>query len=130
MGTSASVNPTPSRARSFDFETFPAAVGLSLIAGGLALAAPFLNSLVLALAALAVAGWVVDRRAGARGRGGGWRPGVLFGWTMAGLGAVAFFALPAPVASVRGLLLACSLLPLWANDRRSSRSHPSRSGGP
>jgi hypothetical protein len=130
VGASPSLSPLPSRARSFDFQTFPAAVGLALIAGGLALAAPFLNSLVGALAALAVAGWVVDRRPVGRESVGRTAPTVRLGWVCVGMGALIFFALPPPAAAARGLLLAGSFLPLWLADRRTATSHPARAVNP
>jgi hypothetical protein len=103
-----------------DFSAVPVAVGLALIAGALAMEAPFLNSLVLALAALALAGAFVERRG--RYLPGDPRRAVPRIAAVAGAGLVAFFLLPPPVAVGRGLVLALSLLPLWLADGRFPRS--------
>jgi hypothetical protein len=118
VGADAELNEPPPRLRTMEFDTFSASVGLAWIAGGLALVVPFLDSLVAALAALAVAGWVVDHR---HGRTGAAARGPLAGglpWSALAVGVSAFFLLPSPWGTGRGLILALSLLPLWLAERR------------
>ncbi len=99
------------------------AVGAALVSGSLSLLAPYLASLTGALAALALAGWAVRRSAHLRG-GPGASLGVAegFGLGALALGGALFLAGPTPFLSVRGLVLAVSLLPLWA----AARNLPSR----
>jgi hypothetical protein len=86
------------------------AVAFTLLAGAVAVVLPFLNALVVALAAIALAG---TARSG-RSRSGRVR-GPLARWG-AGISVAAggflFVALPAPWSLVRGLVLGAALLPL------------------
>ncbi|MGA8303208.1 MAG: hypothetical protein WA691_01270 [Thermoplasmata archaeon] len=121
------VSPPLSAGLPTDFDPFGVAVGLAVIAGALALLAPYLNALTAALAALAGAGWVAGR-AGERTRGSGW---LLYGRAaaigFATLGTGAFFLLPEPFTSGRGLALALSLVPLWVVERRRRPAGEARS---
>ncbi len=103
-----------------ELDTFRVAVGLAVVAGGLALVAPYLDALVAALAALATAGWAAGR-ARTRESGGpaidGARGAAL---ACVAVGAVAFLTLRGPVGAARGLLLALSWLPLWWLERRAA----------
>lgn len=98
-----------------EFDTFRTAVVLGWVSAALALALPFLTSLVVALAGLAGAGWVSGRargnfpaRSGARAVGG---------WLSVAGGIVGFVVLSAPWSAARGLCLAVAFLPLWIFDR-------------
>ncbi len=103
-------------------------IAFTLLAAALAIALPFLNALVVALAAISLAGSA--------------RPGSLR-WATASLrlrllevaagasfavGGLLFVALPTPWSSVRGLALGASLLPLAAVAGRAS-DRPT-TGGP
>jgi len=108
------------RARAVELDTFRTAVGLAVIAGGLALEFPFFNALAAALVALGGAGWMA-----ARSRPSGPLSSTLaLGWAVVATGVVAYFALPSPWDGGRGLALAASFLPLWFAERaaRGSRS--------
>ena len=102
------------------------AVGLAIVTGGLSLLAPFLVALVEALAALAVASWAMvvaeDRAAGPapRSRRRAMALAILV------LGASGFLLAPSAAAPFRGILLALTLVPLWAVERRARRSSPGR----
>ncbi len=117
--------PTPA---ALEFDTFSVAVGLSIIVGALALVAPYLNALTVALVALAAAVWAAGR---ARGGTGGLsrtltdQAGGLLA-TTAGIGA--FFLLPGPFATARGLVLALSVVPMWWIERRGVSGRPIREG--
>lgn len=115
---------TRPRGLAVEFDTFSFAVGLAIIAGGLAVAAPYLNALTVALTALAIAGWA-SGFAGAKGAAfAEVGPAAILGLSCTALGALAFVFLPSPFSVGRGLVLAGALLPLWYLDRgsRSGRS--------
>ena len=93
------------------------AVGSALVAGALSLVEPFLVSLVVALAALAVASWAMTnlpegivRRASLTGPTGV-RLAALF------LGVMGFLLLPSPLAPLRAGVLAVALVPLTLRTR-------------
>lgn len=106
-----------------EFEAFGVAVGSALVCGALSTFVPLLVAPTATLAALALAGWVSRLRR----RGSLSRPGIGLGPTLAlgllGGAALAFLDPPAPVAPLRGLLLAGGLLPLFAAERHGSRPH-------
>ncbi|MGP8072015.1 MAG: hypothetical protein ACLPZM_02665 [Thermoplasmata archaeon] len=116
---------TGSRIRSpvFEFEVVGVATGTALVSGALSLVAPYLASLTGALGALSVAGWVARRGTGARTGG---QPSLdPREWMAIGclaLGGGAFLFGPPLIATVRGLVLALSLVPLWAVGRNLPRS--------
>ncbi len=105
--------------RAVEIDAFGLAVGTALVAGGLSLAAPFLTALVGALAALAVASWAMAfgsvrptaRSLRARGPGLG----------SLALGGSIFIGAPAALLPYRGLVLAVTLVPLWALERSARR---------
>jgi|HubBroStandDraft_1064217.scaffolds.fasta_scaffold13435_5 hypothetical protein len=109
-----------------EFDTFSVSLGIAVIAGGLALLAPFLDSLTAALVALAGAGWAAGLpRHGARAAD--WaRPARVGGILALGIGTVAFFALPGPFDIARGLALSVSFVPLWLVERRAGLRRPER----
>lgn len=108
-------------------DAFSFATGVALIAGGLSLVAPFLNALIVALAAIAMAAWVMERRGavGSPFSGVGRIDGIALGVLAAGVGV--FVLHPPPLEPARGLGLALCLLPLWFSRRRSvGNPHPLR----
>lgn len=107
-----------------EFDAFGVAVGASLVAGGLAIVLPFLLALTATLSALALAAWVAVARTRlpARAASGRWRGAVPL--LLLGAGAVVFLLDPPPLARVRGLVLAVSLLPLWARERNPRPAAP------
>jgi hypothetical protein len=109
-----------------EFDTFSVALGLALIAGGLALLAPFLNSLTGALVALAAAGWAAGVPRTARGWTDLTPPARMGGVLLLGLGVVAYLGLSGSLDAGRGLVLAASLVPLWMIERRRGvgRAYP------
>jgi len=115
------VTPTTFSRGRIDFDAFSAAVALALVAGALAIAAPFLLALTAALTALAMAAWVV----GHVRQSTELRPlrVPLLGFAVVGSGATAFLALPTDAFPVRGLVLASSLLPLWWFGRARGPDH-------
>ena len=119
----------PPVASTIEFDTFSVAVGLAVIAGGLALLAPYLDSLTAALAALAGAGCAAGRTLDR----GNWTESVLSvrgaGLLCATVGTGAFFLLPGPWAAARGLALALSLVPLWLGERRRAPGRTARPRG-
>jgi hypothetical protein len=120
MGAARTLSTFTRPARAIELDTFRAAIGLALVAGGLALAFPFFNALAGALVALGGAGWLAAR---ARAGPSGPSPVALAaGWGSAAGGIGAYFALPAPWENARGLVLALCLLPLWLAERRSTRA--------
>jgi hypothetical protein len=103
-----------------DFEAFGAAVGLALVCGALSVVLPFLISPTATLAALALAGWLsLARRRGSL-TWSGLRSGPLAALCVLGGAGVGFLASPAFFAPFRGLLLAGSLVPLFAVERARS----------
>ena len=102
------------------FDAFAVATGLALITGGLSLLARFLDSLVVALVAIAVAGWVVERRGTGVDRpvADGFAEGA--SWCVLAASGVAFALLPSPFELGRGLVLAVGLVPLWIARRRET----------
>ncbi len=100
-----------------EFDAFRVAVGFGVLSGAAALVLPFLDSLTLALAAIALAAWVWRRSP--RPLGVRHRPWLRAagGWACAALGFGAFWGLSAPLSSIRGLVLGLSLVPLWWLDR-------------
>jgi hypothetical protein len=97
-------------------------VAFTMLAGAVAVVLPFLNALVVALAAISLAGAV---RPGATGRAATAHRVRILRW-FAGAsvvaGAVVFVALPAPWSDGRGLALGAALLPLLAAISPVSRS--------
>jgi uncharacterized membrane protein len=118
MGTFRALSTRRASAATIDFDTFSVAVGLALIAGGLALVAPDLDSLTVALAALAAAGWAAGRSLDRTQRVEAILSTRAIGILAMALGSVAFLALPPPLGVGRGLVLALSLVPLWLIERR------------
>jgi hypothetical protein len=100
-----------------DLDTFRVAIGFALLSGALAIVLPFLGSLTVALAAIAVAGWAWGRPRRRAAVGPGTRMEIGLGWCAATAGAVAFALLPPPWAVGRGLALALGMIPLWWFDR-------------
>jgi hypothetical protein len=111
-----------------DLDPFSVAIGFALLAGLLALGLPSLDSLCLALASLAGAGWAMQRNRypGRRSLGAG--RGAIAAATVAA-GAGFFLVAPGPWAIGRGLVLAASLLPLWRFERTARLATGGR-GGP
>jgi hypothetical protein len=110
-------------------DTFRVAVAFALLSGVLAIMLPFLGSLTVALAAIAVAGWVWERPRRRAAVGPESRVELGLGWCAASAGAIAFVLLPPPWAVGRGLVLAVGMLPLWWFDRGPRPSGP-RAPGP
>jgi hypothetical protein len=113
-------------AATWGFETFGTAVGLALIAGAVAVALPWLNSLVAALVALALAAW------SSRATSGTVPPIALTPSAVGIAGAlgtagIVFLAAPAPLGAWRGLVLALGVVPLWYKVRERRRGPPRRS---
>lgn len=106
-----------------EFEAFGVAVGSALVCGALSTFVPFLVAPTATLSALALAGWVSQlRRRGSLSRSGiGLGPSLALG--LLGGAALTFLDPPAPLAPVRGLLLAGGLLPLLVSERHGSRTH-------
>ena len=110
--------------RSVGLDALGLAVGIALVAGALSLVAPFLIALTGTLAALSVASWaMVQSPRGFAGRR------TLSRYRIAPLtilcaGAVVFLLPPRELVSVRGLLLALSLVPLWWAERPLRRPAP------
>jgi hypothetical protein len=103
------------------FETFGAAVGLTIVAGALSLVAPDLTVLAGTLAALAVAGWASLRYRG-RPVPAGNRSGTPWvALAAAAAGAVAFLDPPGLLGAFRGLILGIGLVPLWVAERKVAR---------
>ncbi|MGC2204433.1 MAG: hypothetical protein WA719_00690 [Thermoplasmata archaeon] len=100
-----------------EFDTFGAALGVAVIAGGLAALAPFLNSLTVALVALAAAGWASGLPRHGMSRSPSLSEARCGALLPVGFGSVGFFLLPEPFALFRGLVLALSLVPLWLYER-------------
>lgn len=102
-----------------EFDVVGVAVGTALVSGGLALVVPALAPLTVTLATLAWAGWLSLARQTPvplrRVFGGDVRWAVAS--TAAGTGFFVFG--PTDLASVRALLLALSLVPLWMVARRT-----------
>jgi len=100
------------------FDVVGVSVGAGLVSGGLSLVAPALAALTGSLAVLAIAGWLTLARQAL----GTLRRMITGGsaWALASVGAGAglFLAGGTPLAPVRGLVLAVSLVPLWAVCRR------------
>jgi hypothetical protein len=116
----------PPSAAAIEFDTFSVAVGLAIVAGGLALVVPYLNGLTVALVALAAAGWAAGRASASAHRIFRTLSSQATGLLAAIAGAGAFFLLPDPFAHVRGLLFSLSLLPLWWTERRGTSGTPAR----
>jgi hypothetical protein len=116
----------PSSAAAIEFDTFSVAVGLAIVAGGLALVVPYLDGLAVALVALAAAGWAAGRASPSADRRFRAMSSQVTGLLAALAGVGAFFLLPEPIAHVRGLLLSLSLLPLWWTERRGTPGTPAR----
>jgi hypothetical protein len=128
VGALRHVRTVPSALRSVEFDAFSVSLGLGVIAGGLALLAPYLNSLALALVTLAGAGWSAGLPRGEFG----WRnrlPRARSGsLVLLGLGSVLFIVLPPPWNVARGLALALSFVPMWFVERRPGLPHGVRPG--
>ena len=127
MAPHGRVAPSSSVALSIEFDAFSVAVGLAIVAGALSLLAGYLTSLTVALAALAFAGWAArsassvvpgQRIVSIRG----------LGISFLVIGIALFLLLPPPWAGGRALVLALSLVPLWAAERPTSRHRPLRPG--
>jgi hypothetical protein len=106
------------------FDVVGVSVGAGLLSGGLSLVAPGLVALTGSLAVLAIVGWLTLARQAlgtVRRMVGGGTP-----WALAsvGTGAGLFFVGGPLLASVRGLVLAVSLVPLWTVCRRLSGASP------
>jgi hypothetical protein len=94
------------------------AVAFTVLAGAVAMVLPFLNALVVALAAISIAGAV---RSGVPSPAADPPRGPWVRWLAAGslaAGAVLFVGLPSPWSVGRGLVLGAALLPLVALDGR------------
>jgi len=107
----------PSIGRWSDLGLVRTAVAFTLLAGLIAVALPFLNALVVALATIALAG---ATRTGATGRADVPLRHRVLRWAAGAavvVGAVLFVVLPTPWSVGRGLFLAASLVPLAAIDR-------------
>jgi hypothetical protein len=106
------------------FDVVGVSVGAGLVSGGLSLVAPALAALTGSLAVLAIAGWLTLAREAL----GTVRRMVTGGsaWALAsvGTGAGLFLEGGAFLAPARGLVLAVSLVPLWAVCRRLSGASP------
>jgi hypothetical protein len=113
---------------SVEFDTFGVALGLAVVAGGLALAAPFLNSLVVTLVALACAGWAAGRSRCGQGWADLLQLTRLAGVLLVMVGAGAFLGIPVVLSPERGLLLALSPIPLWFLERRGTLPRSLRRG--
>jgi hypothetical protein len=101
----------------FRFEAFGTAVASALVCGALSIMVPFLVAPTATLAALALAGWVsLARHRGSLTRGG-FGPGRLVALCVLAGSSVGFLASPSFLGSFRGLLLAASLVPLFAVER-------------
>ncbi len=118
------MSPAPEGWRSIGFDALGLAVGTALVAGALSLVAPFLIALTGTLAALSVASWTMVQS-----------PGGFAGWryltrdriaplTILCAGSMVFLLPPRELVSVRGLLLALSLVPLWWAERPARRPAP------
>jgi hypothetical protein len=118
-------DPAPPGAR-LGFEAFGAASGLAVVVGALSLVAPYLGILTATLAALAVAGWAVERRFVPRSRGIPRRTGL--GILALGVGALLFLDPPPELRGARGLLLGLAVAAFWAANRVPG-SVPSGPGG-
>ncbi|HTZ61364.1 MAG TPA: hypothetical protein VMC82_01795 [Thermoplasmata archaeon] len=113
-----------------ELDPFRTALALGLVVGALAILLPYLDSLVVALVALAIAGWASRHRPGAAAPA----PlgvGTMVAWLSVGAGAVAFALAPSPWTPVRALGLAASLLPLgWAEFSPRRARHASGTAAP
>ena len=104
-------------------DAFGTAVGLAVISGALAILTPFLAELTAALAALALAAWLVagGGTVALRHRlpSGGW-------WAFVPLaaGAGVFLGFSSVPVGERALLLGLSLVPLWVAERRRRNASP------
>jgi hypothetical protein len=103
-----------------EFDTFSVAVGTALVAGALSILASFLDALTGTLAALALASWVALRSPVTKEWRDFFRAGRGVGLGTLCMGAAIFLLPPYPLASIRGLLLAVTLLPLWWSERRGT----------
>ena len=103
-----------------EFDTFRVGVALAIVVGALSIAAPSLDALVLALVALASAGWAASHVRGRLPRGSGTSGAPVAAFCAAGAGAAVYFLAPSPWAEARGLLLALGFLPLWWAERRTA----------
>jgi hypothetical protein len=113
-----------------EFGLVRTAVAFTLLAGAVAVALPFLNALVVALAAIAIAGAARSRwsRRDARPRRDRW-----LRWIAAAsvvVGGVLFVALPVPWSVGRGLVLGVALLPAAAIDHCDRGGNPGGPRGP
>jgi len=103
--------------RLFEFEAFGAAVGSAVVCGALSVLVPILVAPTATLAALALAGWLsLARRRGSLSRIG-FGAGSVVALCILGGASVGFLASPPFLAPFRGLLLAGSLVPLFAVGR-------------
>ncbi len=124
MGLGVSGRRRPARVPRFsvpiEFDTFRVGVALAIVVGALSLAAPSLDALVLALVALASAGWAASHVRGRPFRGTAGSAASVAAFCAAGTGAAVYFLAPYPWVVVRGLLLALGFLPLWWAERRTT----------
>jgi hypothetical protein len=100
-----------------EFGVVRTAVAFTVLAGAVAVVLPFLNALVVALAAIALAGTVRSGPPGPKVDPGRRR---LLRWSAGAsvaAGVLLFVTLPAPWSAGRGLALGAALLPLAAADR-------------
>ena len=103
---------------SIELEVVGASTGVAIVAGALAVEAPYLAALTGTLAALALAGWVAVRT-GRPGRPATeFRPRDAAALSALMLGTVAFLWPAGPVDRFRALVLALALLPLWWTSSR------------
>jgi len=117
VGAVGKVKVTRLPAGTIEFDTLSMAVGLALISGALSLVAPYLEALTAALAALSLAGWAASRSRERRMRALELLSTQGTGLLSVAIGTGAFFLLPTPVSTARGLVLAASLVPLWLTGR-------------
>ncbi len=101
-----------------DFDLLSVGAGLSLIAGGLSIVIPFLAGLVLSIASIVFAAWLVGAFAPAAPPSGGSRIRPSRGWLWGAIalfaaGLVFYFGAPPPMATVRGLAIAVPSVALW-----------------
>lgn len=107
-----------------EFETFGASVGLAVVCGALSVVFPILLAPTATLAALALAGWLSRARRRSARTGNELARGPVVALGVLGGAAVGFLVSPPVLAPFRGLILAGSLLPLFAVERIRSTPPP------
>jgi hypothetical protein len=110
------------RVAAIEFDALGVAAGSAVISGALSILDPFLTALAATLTALGFAAWVAalgrtpSAASSYRRRSGR----IALAWLG---GSVAFFvAAPSEAASIRGLMIGLSLVPLWLVDRHTGHS--------